>query len=86
MAENFRHYRPPGYRNPAGLRGPKAALISRRAHRACAMLAPLNNARGAARRVLARAADQQRPPVAIARAGIRWGLATISPSHHGQIT
>jgi len=86
MAENFRHYRPPGYRNPAGLRGPKAALISRRAHRACAMLAPLNNARGPPAGSWPAPADQQRPPVAIARAGIRWGLATISPSHHGQIT
>jgi hypothetical protein len=53
MAADFKHYRPPGYQNPAGMRGLKEALISRGAYRAYAVLAPLNNARVAARRVLA---------------------------------
>ncbi len=56
MAADFKHYRPPGYQNPAGMRGLKEALISRGAYRAYAVLAPLNNARVAARRVLARSA------------------------------
>lgn len=55
MAADYRHYRPPGYQSPPGLRGLKAALISRHAYRAYATLARANNARVAARRILARA-------------------------------
>jgi glycosyltransferase involved in cell wall biosynthesis len=53
MAADVRGYRPPGYRRPPGLRGLKTALICRDAYRTYAMLAPVNNARVAARRVLA---------------------------------
>ena len=55
MAADFRRYRPPGYHGPAGLRGLKTGLISGDAYRAYAMLAPVNNARVAARRFVARA-------------------------------
>ncbi len=54
MAADFRDYRPPGYQNPPGLRGLKAALISRDAYWAYTMLARANNARVTARRALAR--------------------------------
>jgi hypothetical protein len=50
----WRH-RPDGYRDPPGLRGLKTALISRDAYWAYAMLAPANNARVAAGRLLGRA-------------------------------
>jgi CDP-glycerol glycerophosphotransferase len=53
MAADVRGYRPPGYRRPPGLRGLKTALICRDAYRTYAMLAPVNNARMTARRVLA---------------------------------
>jgi len=53
MAADFRRYLPPGYRRPPGLRGLKTALICRDAYRAYALLAPVNNARVTARRVLA---------------------------------
>lgn len=53
MAADFRRYRPPGYRRPAGLRGVKAALIEHDAFWPFTILAPLNNARVTARRVLA---------------------------------
>lgn len=53
MAADVRRYRPPGYRRPPGLRGLKTALICRNAYRTYAMLAPVNNARVTARRVLA---------------------------------
>jgi CDP-glycerol glycerophosphotransferase len=53
MAADVRRYRPPGYRRPPGLRGLKTALICRDAYRTYAMLAPVNNARVTARRVLA---------------------------------
>jgi CDP-glycerol glycerophosphotransferase len=55
MAADFRRYRPPGYHGPAGLRGLKTSLISGDAYRAYAMLAPVNNARVAARRLVDRA-------------------------------
>ena len=54
MAADYRRHRPAGYRDPPGLRGLKTALISRDAYWAYAMLAPANNARVAARRVLDR--------------------------------
>jgi len=53
MAADVRGYRPPGYRRPPGLRGLKTALICRDAYRAYAVLAPVNNVRVMARRVLA---------------------------------
>jgi CDP-glycerol glycerophosphotransferase len=53
MAADFRRYRPPGYRRPPGLHGLKTALIRRDAYRAYAVLAPVNNARVMARRMLA---------------------------------
>ena len=53
MAADVRRYRPPGYRRPPGLRGLKTALICRDAYRAYAVLAPVNNVRVMARRVLA---------------------------------
>jgi CDP-glycerol glycerophosphotransferase len=55
MAADFQRYRPPGYHGPPGLRGLKTSLISGDVYRAYAMLAPANNARVAARRVLERA-------------------------------
>jgi glycosyltransferase involved in cell wall biosynthesis len=55
MADDFRRYRPAGYRDPCGLRGLKTALIARDAYWAYAMLAPANKARVAARRSNARA-------------------------------
>ena len=61
MAADFRRYQPPGYRRPPGLRGLKTALICRDAYRAYAMLAPVNNARVLARRVLASGPDRRRP-------------------------
>ena len=54
MAADFQRYRPPGYHGPAGLRGLKTGLISGGAYRAYTMLAPVNNARVAARRALER--------------------------------
>ena len=55
MAADYRRYRPAGYRKPAGLRGLKAALIEYDAYWAYAALAPANNARVLALRVLPRA-------------------------------
>jgi CDP-glycerol glycerophosphotransferase len=52
MAADFRRYRPPGYRRPGGPRGLRAALVSRGAYRAYALLAPVNNARVAVRRAV----------------------------------
>ncbi len=52
MAADFRRYRPPGYRRPAGPRGLRAALVSRDAYWAYALLAPANRARVAARRAV----------------------------------
>ena len=55
MADDFRRYRPAGYRGPPGLRGLKTALIARDAYWAYAMLAPANKALVAARRGKGRA-------------------------------
>jgi hypothetical protein len=52
MAADFRRYRPPGYRRPAGPRGLRAALVSRDAYWAYALLAPATRARVAARRAV----------------------------------
>jgi CDP-glycerol glycerophosphotransferase len=52
MVADFRRYRPPGYRRPAGLRGLKTALICHGAYGAYALLAPVNKARVIARRAL----------------------------------
>jgi len=49
MHQDFRHYGPPGYRRPAGLRGLRVAMIERNAYRAYALTAPLNNLRLALR-------------------------------------
>ncbi len=45
MAADYRRYRSPGYRRPAGLRGLKFALIERDAYPAYLVLGPLNKAR-----------------------------------------
>ena len=54
MAADFQRYRPPGYRAASGARGVKTALISNDAYWAYALLAPLNGARVALRRLLGR--------------------------------
>jgi CDP-glycerol glycerophosphotransferase len=45
MAADFRRYRPPGYRRPAGLRGLRVRLIERNSYRLYALLGPVNAAR-----------------------------------------
>jgi CDP-glycerol glycerophosphotransferase len=54
MHADFVAYRPVGYRRPPGPRGLKFALIERGAYRTYSLLEPLNEARVAAARLVAR--------------------------------
>jgi CDP-glycerol glycerophosphotransferase len=45
MHEDFARYRPPGYRNPPGLRGVKFRLVERNAYGIYSVLEPVNRAR-----------------------------------------
>lgn len=60
MHDDFAAHRPPGYRPPRGARGVKFRLIERGAYRSYTALEPLNNARVAAARLLARRGGHQK--------------------------
>jgi CDP-glycerol glycerophosphotransferase len=45
MHEDYARYRPPGYRNPPGLRGVKFRLVERNAYAMFSLLEPVNRVR-----------------------------------------
>ena len=57
MHEDFRRWRPPGYRYPPGARGAKFRLVDRNAYRTYTLLEPVNQLRV----LLSRAASHPRP-------------------------
>jgi len=73
MSEDFRRYRPPGYRYPGGARGAKFRLVARNAYGGFRALEPVNKARIAARGGAGRARRTARKVVR--RAGVAGPLA-----------